>query len=65
MPDGMMGSGAVSSTRLPCPGEKGKLEAKLRTLLSTLTRMSLDQGGESSDFNSRKNSKNANTQAMC
>ena len=53
-----MSSSAVYSTKLHCPGENGKLEAKLKTLLSTLTRMSLDQEGESSDFNSRKNSKN-------
>ena len=60
-----MSSSAFGITKLLCLGEKGELEAKLRTLLSTLTRMSLDQGGESSDFNSRKNSKNVNTQAMC
>ena len=50
-----MSSSAFGITKLLCLGEKGELEAKLRTLLSTLTRMSLDQGGENSDFNSRKN----------
>ena len=58
-----LSSSAVKSTKLPCPGEKGKLEAKLSTLLSTLTKMKVKtqtsiQGkeGENSDYNSRKDS---------
>ena len=47
-----LSSSAVKSTKLPCPGEKGKLEAKLSTLLSTLTKMKVK--GENSDYNSRK-----------